>query len=135
MVKAMTPKQRRERTVVVTFDCRHTRDFKFMYVPEPNTMLWCLKCHAMAFVTGWKDEYRVKCDGCRFSRRSGQARLTADRIAGRHHRLNPQHEVSVWYGTEVQHTWRVAIESILERGEFTKSLHGRAVENVELPPF
>jgi len=135
MPKAMTRKQERERTVVVTFDCRHTRDFKFMYVPQTGEMIWCLKCHAMAFVTGWKDEYRVKCDKCRFSRRSGQAVLTAERMAGRHHRLNPQHEVTVWYGTNVHHTWTVLIEALMEKGEFTKALLGRSVETVDLPPF
>lgn len=110
MAKVLNRKQARERVVNVTLTCRHTRDQKLMYVPEEGEMYWCFKCHANVFVTGWTDEYRTKCEVCRYARRHGQARLESERVAGKHHRMNPTHEVTVWFGATEHHTWHKAVE-------------------------
>lgn len=130
MGTAMTPKQRRERTVSAELSCRHRRDYKHMYAPDVGEQLWCFSCHTMETVLHVRDEYRVKCRGCRFTRRKGQEKLGAEILAGKHHRLNPGHLVELWYGVELRHEWKPQNEKL-----FTETLHGKPLETLELPPF
>lgn len=68
-------------------------------MPEEGELLWCKHCREYMEAT-IIDEFRVRCQNCRFSRRYGTAELTALTKAT-HHALTKMHEVVVTRGQEI----------------------------------
>lgn len=121
--KKKTPK----RMVIVRLMCRHVRDFPWEYRPELDETVYCYRCHMHRHIVSIEDEYVVLCQNCRFTRRQGQARLNSEITASKHHRAHPEHEIELWHGKEVVHTWKAQVQKL-----FTEPLQSK---EGEVPPF
>lgn len=88
------------RTWTITFDCpyRHSTEFT-VEAPVRGVPAWDRKCRAYKTVLeSTTKQYRLRCKGCRYSRKYGTARLTAEVKAAKHHVNNPSHVVVVYDG-------------------------------------
>lgn len=84
----------------VTFECGH----KWLFpapVPKMGEILWCMKCRKESVVKFALDEFRIRCEGCTYSRPFGAARLGAEIAAAKHRQRFPGHVVRLLNGCEV----------------------------------
>lgn len=116
--------------MMAEFDCHHKRSFERSKCPKVNERMYCLTCRQEVTVLQIVDEYRVRCEDCTYSRPFGANRLQAEIKASRHHNRFPYHEVSLYLGTQKIHEWPKN-----EQHLFAKSLPGKRVSDVDLPPF
>lgn len=120
-----------ERFKVVEFACRHRREFPAKgNVPQKGDAIYCLRCRAETTVIKHLEEYRVRCSDCRYSRPFGAAKTRAEIAASKHHNRYPYHEVKLWLGARTVHVWKKN-----EQHLFAKSLPGKHVSDLDLPPF
>lgn len=83
-------------------------------------ILYCIIHQRTATIVSNLPEYKAKCLNCRYSRRFGQAKLTA-LTKGTAHSIRYRHRVNVYHGTKLEeeigrsHQLRLAIELRQER--------------------
>lgn len=120
-----------KRFIVVEFDCKHQREFEAKgNIPAVGDTMICLRCRHAVKVTKHREEYRVRCSDCTYSRPFGASRLQAEIAASKHHNRFPYHEVKLWLGAQSVHTWKRN-----EQHLFAKSLPRKRVSDLDLPPF
>jgi hypothetical protein len=64
---------------------------------------YCARCQAVSRVVSHAPEWVIHCDGCQYSRKWGQAKLTALVYAGKHANKK-HHKVRVYHGSELIET-------------------------------
>lgn len=82
---------------IITFDCKHTRIFP---APSPKIgdLLWCPKCAKDVHVANAPAEWRLRCQGCGYSKPFGDARLNAEISIAKHRMKFPTHMVTLYNG-------------------------------------
>lgn len=81
--------------------CNHTPKFS-RPVPKIGDQLFCVLCDRYVSVMGHVDEWVLKCTECNYTRRYGQAQLTAETMAAKHG-ATKNHTVALWHGEKVDH--------------------------------
>ena len=119
-----------KRKVLVTLnECSHTLTMDWQYRPTEGDSLYCFRCNHYRTMKGLLDQFTVACSGCRYTRSKGRAKLNAEIDASKHHRKHPDHEVKLYEGARVVHTWKVTQNKIPGLDQvFTQ-------EGLPLPPF
>jgi hypothetical protein len=107
--------------VTTLLSCLHPREFAAGQVPAEGELLWCPQCQEYR-ECATINEYRARCEDCRYSRRFGAAGLTA-RVRATKHGVMKQHRVTVTCGDEV-------VEVISPK--VTEPISGLGVDD---PPF
>lgn len=116
--------------VMVEFSCHHKRSFERKRIPPRGEVMYCLTCRQEVVVVGTIDEYRIRCNDCTYSRPYGANKLQAEIQGSKHHNRYPYHEVILIHGTQEIHKWPKN-----EQHLFAKSLQGKRVSDLDLPPF
>lgn len=99
--------------VLVKLDgCHHTPEYDWQYRPVDGDAVYCYPCARTRSSVGIIDQYRVQCMDCRYARGKGQAKLNAEIDASKHHRKNPDHEVKLFLGRQLVHTWQKQAEKL-----------------------
>lgn len=83
----------------VTLECGHKRLFPSP-VPKVGDILWCPQCVKEQPVLHAPDEWRVVCEGCRYSRPFGAARVSAEVSAAKHRMKHNSHSVRIYNGNK-----------------------------------
>lgn len=109
--------------VSVLYTCQHYREFTERNAPSPGDELFCLKCDKLVRAVSIVDEYRVRCCSgrCKYSSNFGQAKLRSEIAASKHHRKFPKHEVKLFKGSELVHTWPAQSSDLLTTEDFLGS--------------
>lgn len=87
-------------TYTVVLVCHHALEF-CAPVPKVGERLWCARCRRDQTVARSRADYAVRCRDCRYSRRYGQAKLTAETAATMHAQRKQGHRVRVMDGYTV----------------------------------
>lgn len=95
-------------SVEVSLVCGHVILFSIM--PLPHDTLWCVKCMDNQHVLEIQ-EWKIVCHNCKYSRRFGQAALTAQTRASAH-ACKRQHTVDVYYYGELQHVSETVTQTL-----------------------
>lgn len=85
--------------------------------PKEGELLTCRTCGMTRRVAAVDNGIRVRCNECRFSRSFGNARITAEVAAAKHHRSHPSHTVEIKHDVKVwRHTsfTEAELKSLLE---------------------
>lgn len=117
-------------STTVVYDCKHTRVYRRGLAPKIGESVICIRCNSARIVEFIGLDYKVKCSNCTWARVTGPARLTAECQASKHHSKRPDHEVIMYRGPEEIRRWKPQAETI-----FAKSLLGKTVVDLDLPPF
>jgi hypothetical protein len=80
----------------VILRCDHSRMF-LSNTPKLGDRIYCYSCDDMRIVVKWGDEYHIRCEQCRYSRRFGQDNFSANVFAAKH-MATRRHTIGVWFG-------------------------------------
>lgn len=120
-----------KRFIVVEFECKHRREFEAKgNIPPVGEVMICLRCRRETKVVKHLEEYRVRCSDCTYSRPFGASRLQAEIAASKHHNRFPYHQVTLWKGAAITHTWKRN-----EQHLFAKALQSKRPSGVDEYPF
>jgi len=109
-------------THMVLLTCGHTLTFNRAHLPHAWDELYCHRCRDMRAVEALQGEYHVKCRDCRYGRRCGAAKVSAETIAGKHAR-EKRHTVDVRLGGKVK--WTSGKDNVSQL----------TIDDLETPPF
>lgn len=106
--------------VSMLYSCRHYREFTERNAPTIGDELLCVKCDKLVRVIAMVEEYRVRCSSgrCKYSANFGQAKLRSEIAASKHHRKFPKHEVKLFKGSELVHTWPASPLGLMTTEQF-----------------
>lgn len=113
--------------IAVQMECFHIRERKRKEAPAVDELMWCLRCHKDKRVTAHVEQYRLKCESCRYGRLAGTRIAGAGYTGTKHWRKNPTHDLRMYVGTREVRRWQPQTEEL-----FTVSLPPGVLEP---PPF
>jgi hypothetical protein len=100
------------RTRLITYTCMHTATFRKPW-PKVGDELICNRCRTGVTVFAVAEEWRNKCDQCRFGRTLGSDAKTRTIDSAMGHATRFGHTVKVYYGESLQETITPAPDTLL----------------------
>lgn len=91
------------RTVIVTYACMHTATFRKPW-PKVGDEVMCVRCRKSTTVFELAEEWRNKCDNCRFGRTLGSDAKLRTIQSAMGHATKFGHSVRVFYGNDLRET-------------------------------
>lgn len=89
-------------STLVIFDCPSQHKVEFSsHPPRRGELIWDIRCGKYQRVLSSAPEYRIRCRTCRYARKFGQARVTAEMKAAGHRGKHPSHTIELLNGYEV----------------------------------